>query len=118
MSLELKVKAKSLADEARTIRKEERKLIAAGKGATWERANLYEHRVGVVRREARATHLARAYLSGLRYRQVERTTRTPILSETALIQKTTRMLEKYGQTAGTPELVAWFSEPEAGQAAA
>lgn len=61
----LKVKIKSLAEEARIIRKEERKTVGR------LRAALLEHRVIDVRREARATQLAYGFLRGRSYRQLE-----------------------------------------------
>lgn len=74
MSVELKIKSKSLAAESRIIRDEEIKLRnATRKRASLQkpvstlnhqRKSLYEHRIDVVRTEARATFLARAYLSG------------------------------------------------------
>ncbi|KPL28072.1 MAG: hypothetical protein AMJ72_05365 [Acidithiobacillales bacterium SM1_46] len=58
MSIELKVKVKSLAEEARIIRKEERKLHGL------ERARLHDHRVVVVRDAARRTLVAYQYVRG------------------------------------------------------
>lgn len=52
MSIELKIKVKNLADEARTIRKEEQKLHGMAK---W---NLQHHRKTTVRSAARRTQLA------------------------------------------------------------
>lgn len=79
--VELRVKAKSLAAEARIIKAEEakakriaRKLEAAGKAAERQRQtflSLQTHRKQDVRSEARSTHIARAFLSGLNYTQVE-----------------------------------------------
>jgi len=91
--LKLKVKAKSLAAEAKIIQREERlahrhfqhNLHYSGQQDRphWEldsenQANfnswnsLREHRVNDVRNESRATHLARAYLKGKPYSSVER----------------------------------------------
>jgi len=76
MSLKLKIKSKHLAQEAQIIRHEERKLLSS---ARWENSNsvnnsgsskyhsyrnLREHRLNVVRIEARLTFLARAYIAG------------------------------------------------------
>lgn len=94
MSLELKVKAASLAAEAVIIRRLERKLKKArAKTAMWIKkhapneqsdmvahltaqdaqiANLYAHRTEDVRSEARDTHLARMFMKGLDYANVER----------------------------------------------
>lgn len=65
----LKVKAKSLAEEARIIRKEERRA----KGL---RDHLRDHRTGVVRSEARATLLAYGFLRGRTLEQVETRAKT------------------------------------------
>lgn len=82
MSVELKIKSKSLAAEARIIRDEElkvkaliRKRAALQKPVSKLESNrrkLYMHRVGTVREEARATFLARAYLSGKTRERVEK----------------------------------------------
>ena len=55
-----------MAEESRIIRKEEKKCVDP------LRERLYWHRIYKVRREARATHLAYAYLNGRKYREVER----------------------------------------------
>lgn len=82
-SIELKVKRLSLQAEARIIhvqehltKEEGRKARwaqkaerAARKMATWE--SLYKHRLQVVRPEARAAHIANAFLRGLPYEKVE-----------------------------------------------
>jgi hypothetical protein len=91
MSLELKIKSKHLGVEARIIRFEELKLK---KQIVWyvrkhnetgsnepasllsfkpfhQRRSLYEHRIKDVRRENRATFLARAYIAGHSYKSVE-----------------------------------------------
>lgn len=84
MSYQLKIKEKTLAEETRIIRKEERKAVdsfvnAQNVGKTKAAFkhlskfnDLYDHRVNVVRKEARATHLARAYIKGLPYAAVEK----------------------------------------------
>lgn len=70
MKTYLKIKIKSLADEARTIRNEEKKTS----GET--RAGLHQHRVIDVRREQRSALLAYGFLRGRDYRVMERTSRT------------------------------------------
>lgn len=62
---ELKIKIKNLADEARTIREEERKTSGM------ERWHLQNHRKTVVRQAARANLLAYACLRGMHYGRVE-----------------------------------------------
>ena len=91
MSIELKIKAKSLAAEALLIRREERKQLgharwskAAGNQqdaatAYWTYQRLHNHRKHEVRNEARWTHLARAFIKGLPYSAVEtKPTRRPV----------------------------------------
>jgi len=66
----LKVKVISLADEARTIRKEENKAKALGE--TRLLLGLMDHRKGVVRPEARAALLAYGFLRGVPYHKMEK----------------------------------------------
>lgn len=81
MSIELKVKSKHLSVEARIIRHEENKLK---RQIEWKKQNeqdqeaersqwfsLNEHRRWNVRNENRATFLARAYIAGKAYKNVE-----------------------------------------------
>lgn len=73
MKAYLKIKVVSLAAEAKLIRREESKM----KRRRSERARdafigLRQHRINVVRPEARAACLAYAFLRGRPYRQVER----------------------------------------------
>lgn len=81
---ELKIKIKSLAEESRIIRADERKHLYAAREA--EKANrptyqqdrdaygrLRLHRVFDVRIEQRATLIAYGYLRGIAYRQIEQT---------------------------------------------
>jgi hypothetical protein len=74
----LKVKIKSLAEEAQIIRLEEKRALARtpdGKPSKWTDPDLYQglrlHRVGVVRSEQRHSLLAYAFLRGVPYRKVE-----------------------------------------------
>lgn len=62
----LKVKIKSLADESRTIRKEEKRTKDNS-----VREKLYLHRVKDVRQESRASHVAYGYLRGKTLLQIE-----------------------------------------------
>lgn len=95
MSIELKIKSKSLAAEARIIRAEEAKILSRLDGAAGcsdeglaqdqdararSRARvrflqayraIRAHRCGLVRSEARRTFLARGFLSGRPYRRIE-----------------------------------------------
>ena len=65
MSIELKIKSKALAAEAKFIRLEERK--ANERGARELATELYLHRIQVVRKAARSTHLARGFFCLLQY---------------------------------------------------
>ena len=109
MSIELKIKAKSLAAEARFIRKEEQKLkghyhrgMAAG---YTEEAPKHLYTLRDVREEARQTHLARAFLKGTPYRKVETNRHAEIARRYAKhknatipysFEKTAKMLRLYG----------------------
>ena len=64
--LALKVKAKHLAEEAKIIKKEEKKSY--GDTRDW----LHSHRVGVVRPVARATQIAYAFSRGTPLHKIER----------------------------------------------
>ena len=92
MSIELKIKSKHLAAEARIIKFEERKLKRHKRMA--EARRLREHRLDKVRPAARSTHLAYGFLRGRAYRTIEdRRTRTaPNWNEVE------RMALKYGDT--------------------
>jgi len=72
----LKVKVKSLAEEARIIRREECRLKSRPvpkRPAGWEGtlSGLHSHRTQNVREEARATHLAYGFLRGRSRSQIE-----------------------------------------------
>jgi len=95
MSIELKIKLKSLAEEARIIRKEEL-TIKNGKfsyKANQRRESIYLHRVLHIRPITRATHLAYGLIKGLGHVQIERTPKT-----TPNWSKVKAMVEKYSET--------------------
>jgi hypothetical protein len=95
----LKVKIKSLAEEARIIRFEERK--------SWGqlRDQLAIHRKGVVRREARHSLLAYGYLRGRTYQAMEASRHTEPNWDSV-----ERLIKKYG-TLKQP-LKEWINEQE------
>lgn len=115
MSIELKIKSKHLALEPAIIRKEERKIRSQ---INWLKqhhqiqnanmfddmfypyhrqwCNLYYHRKTVVRNESRATHLARAFLGGLNYKQVESKRHDEALYNNAILPRIIDMVAKYG----------------------
>lgn len=111
----LKVKVKTLAEEARIIRREERIKKAqaryarakgkddAGIGIDMVREQLYMHRKFQVRKEARCTHLAYAYLRGIPYTMLERTMKTQPNWENVA-----RMVKKYGNGEELP--TRWYKK--------
>lgn len=108
MSIELKIKSKHLALEPAIIRHEERKLrkrIRANRNyqdnktaealeSKWY--SLYTHRKWDVRNEARATHLARAYLAGKSYKSVEKICYKDDLLKNVIVPRIVSMVMKYG----------------------
>ena len=118
MSIELKIKAKSLAAEARIIRSEETKLVSAIKCAVFpplsdksdianrKRArcdrltralnSIVSHRCAAVRREARYTNLARAFLRGRSYKQVENKVLPPHALTSLEWDKVAAMVKRHG----------------------
>jgi len=93
--LYLKVKVKSLAAEAKIIRKEEKRCKNSSL-----RNGLYRHRIDVVRYESRHTNLAYGFLRGRTYSQIESGAKKP--PDWAKVRK---MVEKYGMP-----IISWTSE--------
>jgi hypothetical protein len=138
MTIELKIKAKSLAVEARIIRREELKLkrtanwytehqqAEEGAATSQKRQELYEHRIGIVRWESRATQLARGFIKGLAYSDMERPayktqkagelphehgTRIDPYTKGKLIGRVHKLLMKYHDKAITADAVTeWFDK--------
>lgn len=110
MSVELKIKAKSLAAESRMIRQEELKLKrqirwkAERQQPTTElgrkRQSLYQHRTWDVRRESRATNLARAYIKGVPYRAVEPKTHRNDYETAYMTGRVEKLVKKYAPQDG------------------
>lgn len=67
----LRVNIKSLAEEARIIRKEMKRY-----GTPWVKGSLASHRKTVVRAESRSAHLALAAVKGVPYKSVEKNPKT------------------------------------------
>lgn len=119
MSIELKIKSKHLSEEAKIIRNEEQKLK---KQARWMREHqkddravmkafrsLHEHRRWDVRNENRATFLARAYLEGKTYSQVERKCNDPLKRDYYIVPRIVKMVSKYGpQQVEASDIRAWI----------
>lgn len=109
MSIALKIKSKSLAEEAIIIRREERKLLSQAKhkrerqentsDITKEYRSLHLHRKVDVRNESRATYLARAFIAGTPYSKIE-SSRKPTNEytfQTFIIPRIVTMANKYGR---------------------
>lgn len=83
-SVYLKIKLKSLAAEARIIRREEQKN-------EYFRHGLRDHRKGIVRSVARDTQIAYGFLRGKDYKQIENNPKTKPNWDSVK-----KMIEKYG----------------------
>ena len=102
MSIELKIKIKNLADEARTIRKEENKLHGMEK---WK---LQHHRKTVVRNAARRSQIAYQMIRGRDWRS---STSFCELTRWGDWKEISRMVRKYGTAEAVeslPELEKQF----------
>lgn len=108
MSIELKIKSKHLAEEAKIIRFEERRQKARNKQLYF---SLRSHRRWDVRNENRATFLARAYLAGKAYSVVEqKTTRGTYIIEAIIAPRVLAMVNKYGETTVTKaDILNWIA---------
>ncbi len=89
----LRVKLKSLAAEARIIRREEQRTHGA------LREELHRHRVDVVRKAARDTHVAYALIRGRTYEQIESKTHPDSSPDWDTVNK---MVKKYGPSRAAP----------------
>lgn len=124
MSIELKVKTKHLSEEARIIRFEEKKLLkgyrreikkhkASGHydqllscdSANYRKfESLNWHRKWDVRNEQRASYLARAYIAGVPYNQVEQKRKDEHLFLYHILPRVASMVAKYGETKVTKQI--------------
>ena len=95
----LKVKIKSLAEESRIIRLEEKRSFGP------QREGLYFHRIWNVRHESRAAQLAYAYLRGKRLEQVEQHSEMNYIRAKVLVRA-----EKIVAKFGTHEAAKGFRE--------
>lgn len=113
MSIELKIKSKSLAAEAKIIRDEENKISKAIRRQMAYQAktgvldpqpekwrvrslnSIHLHRTLNVRHEARSTLLARAFLAGQRYRDVEQNVKCWFTLRVIIVPKVLVMVNKY-----------------------
>lgn len=95
----LRVKIKSLAEEARIIRHEADRYKRRNDPT---RLGLHDHRRGVVRPEARNALLAYGYLRGRLYAQIEASTH-----EAPNWPRVARLIEKYGPAGALVNFAAW-----------
>ena len=100
MSIELKIKVKTLAEEARIIRHEERKVHGM------RRWGLQHHRRTVVRDAARRTLVAYQWVRGRDWEACASTDPATWLRDRSSIEK---MIKKYGTTT---DLKRWTNEQE------
>lgn len=115
MSIELKIKAKHLALEPNIIRVEEKKLkkqIRYNKNKGGDTAELIKtleslslHRRWNVRNEARATYLARAYLTGKAYKSVEIKCNDYNFLQIFILPRIHAMVVKYGDRNTTKQQI-------------
>ena len=104
MCIELKIKSKHLALEPQIIKHEERKLkkqIRSNKGdlqqLIWKLDSLVNHRKHIVRNEARATQLARAYIDGKEYTSIERKRHDNSTFIQYIVSRIHAMVTRYGK---------------------
>jgi len=88
-TIQLKVKIKYLAEEARIIRKEELKAKSFRDRRLYN--SLYRHRIDLVRHEARHNQLAYGFLRGRDYAEMEAKTDTPVD-----FSKIEKLVERFG----------------------
>ena len=102
--VELKIKLKSLAEESRIIRKEEKRIkkVSMAYRDKYALERLHLHRINVVRKHARETHLAYAYLKGYSYSEIERTAKT--MPDWKSVEK---MIIKYGDETQRGNFQSW-----------
>ena len=125
MCIELKIKAKHLALEPHIIRCEEQRLIKRIKyrhstnsstgDLDWKLHSLVNHRKHIVRIEARATHLARAYLANKPYARCEPSRIDDHYYKMYVVPRIVAMVAKYGigpqRKITKDDIVAWSKAP-------
>lgn len=101
----LKIKVKSLAEEARIIRKEEKNFFG------YNRQVLAEHRRWDVRNECRATQLAIAFLKGVSYKKIEPSCKEPMKRVVYITPRVVTMASKYGEEKiSKQDILDWMKE--------
>lgn len=101
--IKLKIKIKSLAEEARIIRFEEQQAKKYGNFTLLN--DLHWHRVVKVRKEARATLLAYQYLRGKTFKYCEPNCRNTKAIDWDAVE---RMISRYGHCGALFERNAWI----------
>ncbi len=120
MSIQLKIKSKHLSLEAGVIRFEERKLLEQLKwlrnkqqptgSLEYTYYSISNHRKLDVRRENRATFLARAYIAGKPYKTVEQSVKDTAVLEYYIIPRVVAMVQRYHDRKTTAETIKeWIS---------
>ncbi len=99
--VKLKIKIKSLAEEARIIKLEERKLKEQGRHDDIN--TLHKHRTYDVRNAARETLIVYGYIRGLPYASIEK---NPVKPPNVLVIR--NMLKKHGTMEERNGFSAWF----------
>lgn len=120
MSIELKIKSKHLAAEAQIIKAEATKLKKRARIArekqnadlarklSWKAEDIKHHNKTVVRCEARATFLARAFIKGVPYKVVEASCVSRM--DLRILNRTLAMVQKYGNRSTVlKDLEAWIA---------
>lgn len=125
MSIELKIKSKHLALEAKIIKHEETKLVkqinsdqAHTQVETYywadkvkqQHSSLHSHRTEGLRWEARATHLVRAFLDNKTYDSIEKTRRPckDYYFWNDTVPSMVRMAKSYGQYEDDKLITEWL----------
>jgi hypothetical protein len=122
MSIELKIKSKHLALEAKVIKFEEEKLkkqirwhskrLSPNHKLEWKLQSLTQHRKFDVRNENRATFLARAFIKGKAYKSVEhsRKVENEYTFKTQIIPRVLGMVNKYHSRETTrDDILTWIN---------
>lgn len=102
--IKLKIKAMSLAEESKII-----KRLEKGCEDKYGTNPIYLHRIQDVRNESRATNLARAFISGQTYKNIE-SSRKPEKERTFELIKGRfyKIVQKYGE-GSKQDIDAWLS---------
>jgi len=116
--LKLKIKIKSLAEEARIIRFHENKLVTPDPAYSnvhpveidSARGYLRDHRVRVVRKESRSANIAYGYLRGKAYKQLESSCKEePDIARVVTIINTFRYWSRKKPT--VESIKEWMEQP-------